>query len=354
VGFCELDNGLASCDDPALARRLASRLGAGQLLGYLEKWLDRLPSMLTEEDRRRRYRYRFSLRQLEVSDTAVFDRPATGRAWFEAVIKEHLDLGRPEQVRLLFDRRIVSSGRRPTPGRFATTLIRKGIDPHIQVHYRASKVKAYFKESRALRVETTINNPDDFGVKRTLCQDNWQALVRHGRMTNARFLAALGEDAPAPPDVATLESVVMPSIDEDGNRAPGLRFGDPRAMALLGALACFVHVVGGLTNKALCELMAALLAVPYSHRQATYDLRRLRRKGLIERVPGRNLYRVTRRGRALATFLTKLEARVVVPVLSELDALPNPCRPASRPIVSAWRSYERELDSLISDAHLAA
>jgi len=209
-------------------------------------------------------------------------------------------------------------------------------------------------EARALRVETTVNNPDDFDVKRTLNATNWRQLRQVGADCNARFLEAVGEGEPSPPDVATLESVVLPSTDTDGARAPGLRFGDPRVTALLAAVACFDHVVGGLTNAGLCQLMTGLLGEPYTHRQATYDLRRLRRKGFIERVPGRNLYRVTPRGRSLASFLTKLSARVVVPVLSELDAPPSPPRGTPRPIVTAWRNYERELKTLIAAANIAA
>jgi hypothetical protein len=73
------------------------------------------------------------------------------------------------------DRRIRPSGTRPTPGRFATRVVTRGIDPHLQIHYKASKVKASFKEQRALRVETTINDPGDFGVGRRLSGDNWRA-----------------------------------------------------------------------------------------------------------------------------------------------------------------------------------
>lgn len=259
-------------------------------------------------------------------------------------------LGRPEKVRLVVDRRINSR----TPGRFSTQLITKGVDPTLQIHYKSSKVKAYFKESRALRVETTINNPRDFDVRKTLCAVNWRALRRIGAAVNARFLAAVGEGAPSPPDVTTLESVVLPSSDADGLRAPGLRFGDPRVMALLAALAAFSHVVGGLTNPGLCRLVGDLLGRPYTSRQATYDLRRLRRKGLIERVPGRNLYRVTPHGRAVATFLTKVAARVVVPGLTALEVPASPRAPASRPIVTAWRAWQRELDAFIREAGMAA
>jgi hypothetical protein len=352
VGFTALDNGLAAVDDPEAAHRICARLSAGHLRGLLDRWLGRLPSALTAQDRRAGFGYDFSIRQLEISDTAVFDRPAAGRAWFETAIREHLDLGRPEQVRLIVNRKIQRGRKKPTPGRFETRVITRDVDPQLQIHYRRSKVKAYFKEQHALRVETTINDPCDFGVRRRLRAENWNALRQIGAATNARFLAAIGEDAPPPPDATTLQTVVLPSTDGDGLRAPGLRLGDPRVMALLAALASFAHVAGGLTNAGLCRLMTGLLARPYTSRQATYDLRRLRRKRFIERVDGRHLYRLTPHGRAIACFLTKLIARVVVPVLTELEDTARPTAPRS--IVTAWRNYERQIHDHIQAAGIAA
>jgi hypothetical protein len=349
IGFTALDNGLGSCDDQAAAEGVCERLGAGHLRVFIQRWLARLPSPFTAEDAAAGFGYDFSVRQLEVSDTAVFDRPQAGRAWFEAAIREHLDLGRPEQVRLVVDRRINAC----TPGRFGTRLITPDVDPHLQIHYKASKVKAYLKEHRALRVETTINDPRDFGVGRRLTSENWWALRRIGVATNARFLAAIGEGAPPPPDATTLETVVLPS-ERDGLRAPGLRFGDPRVMALLAALAALCHVTGGLTNAGLCRLMTGLLGRDYSPRQASYDLRRLRRKGLIQRLEGRHVYQVTPYGRGIACFLTKLAARVVVPVLTELELSVRPRAPAPRPLIRAWRAYEREVEALIGSTGLTA
>lgn len=354
VGFVVLDNGLRSAEDPATAHRICARLAAGHLRGFLDRWLARLPSPFTPEDRRAGFRYDFSLRQLEVSDTAVFDRPAAGRAWFEAAIRDHLDLGRPENIRLIVNRRLYVNGKHPTPGRFETRVITKDVDPQLQIHYRRSKVKAYFKEARALRVETTINDPRDFGVGRRLCSENWRTLRRVGAATNARFLAAVGEGEAQLPDATTLEHVVLPSEDADGLRAPGLRLGDPRVMALLAALAGFSHVTGGLTNAGLRRAMTGLLGHPYTARQAGYDLRRLRRKGFIERVEGRHVYRVTPKGRRFACLLTKVVARVVVPTLTELEAAARPKPPNPRPIVTAWRNYEREVEALLRASAIAA
>jgi hypothetical protein len=346
IEFEALDNGLRSVGDPRLAHRLAARLSAGHLRAGIDRWLAWIPSPLTPDDRRRGFSYQFSVRQVEISDTAVFDAPRRGRAWFEAAIRDHLDLGRPEQVALVVDRHVRSRGKNPTPGRFATEVVARDINPKLQIHYKSSKAKCYLKEGRALRVETTINNPADFDTLKTLNSANWKALRSIGADTNARFLAALGEGHTGLPDPATLETLVMPTIHH-GQREPGLRFGDPRVMALLSSIAAFAHVIGGLTNRSLREHMTARWTPDYSTNQATYDLRRLRLKGLIERLEHTNTYRVTPHGHGLATFLTTLAARVIIPALTDLDVV-RPTPPVPRPLTTAWHAYQREINALIA------
>jgi hypothetical protein len=353
VGFQALDNGLRAVEDPVLAHRICARLGAGHVRDLLRRMMAVVPDPLTTADRRAGFDWAFSIAQLEISDTAVFDQPRRARAWFEAAIGCHLDLGRPEQVSLVVDRKVINRGRFKTPGRFATEVITRDIAPQLQIHYKSSKAKAYLKEGRALRVETTVNNAEDFAVHKTLNADNWRALRRLGAATNARFLAALGEGQPGLPDPVTLESVVLPSI-HDGQRAPALRFGDPRTMALLASIASFTHVIGGLTNKGLRAHMAHLWQPDYSPAQATYDLRRLRLKGFIERVEHTNTYRVTQQGLRIAAFFTQLASRVVIPTLTELATMARPRPPAPRPLLTAWKAYDRELHKLLRTTRLAA
>jgi hypothetical protein len=353
IGFEALDNGLRTVEDPGAARRICARLSAGHVRDLLRRMMTVMPDPLTTEDRRAGFDWSFSIAQLEVSDTAVFDQPRRARAWFEAAIGCHLDLGRPERVSLVVNRRIGSRGRNKTPGRFATEVITRDVAPQLQIHYKSSKAKAYLKEGRALRVETTVNNAADFAVHKTLTADNWRALRHVGADTNARFLAALGEGQLDLPDPATLEGVVLPSVHH-GQRAPGLRFGEPRTMALLSSVAAFAHVIGGLTNKSLRAQMAALWQPDYTSAQASYDLRRLRLKGFTERIEGTNTYRITAHGQRIATFFTHLAARVVVPALSDLAALARPRPPAARPLTNAWRAYERELNLLLRTTRLVA
>lgn len=219
--------------------------------------------------------------------------------------------------------------------------------------YRASKVKQYLKEGRALRTETTINDSYDFGIGRLVTEANWQALVQVGQQINERLLDAQLEACACAPDAATLERVVLPSRDQQGQPAPALRFGDPRVQALLSSLCCFSHLFDGVSNKSLRTLVAARLP-GYTPRQMTYDLRRLRQNGFLVRIERSNRYRLTAEGRRLAVFFAKTYSRVLTPSLAELDpALPAEIA-ARSPLARSWRSFEHALDARINDAALAA
>jgi hypothetical protein len=348
LSFESLDNGFRSSADAAALQAICDGLSARDIERFLRRWTARLPSPFSAADRRRGYRYELAFRQLELSDTRVFDRPLAGRQWFEQTLRDQLALGRPDQIAVVFGRRVS----RQTPGRFHTKVINRGVEPALQVHYRRSKVKQYFKEGRALRTETTVNDSYDFGIGRRVTQENFEALQRIGHQTNDRLLEAQLEACQCAPDAQTLERVVLPS-KEDGLPAPGLRFGDSRVMALLSCLCAFAHIFEGLTNRSLRALVTEFIP-GYTTRQMTYDLRRLRRKGLIRRVPHSQRYQLTGEGRRLAVFFTKTYARIVCPSLSELDpALPDAIA-RHTPLGRPWRDFERALDARIADTAITA
>jgi hypothetical protein len=348
IAFKPLDNGFAACEDSAALAEICASLQADDVQAFFDRWQGVLPSPLSAEDRARGYHHELAFRQAEISDTRMFDRPEAGRSWFERTLPDQLTLGRPDQVAIVFGRRVTSR----TPGRFHTKIFNRGVEPAIQVHYRASKVKQYFKEGRALRTETTINDTRDFGIGRRLTQANWEALVSIGHQVNQRFLDHQLEACQCAPDATTLARVVLPST-EDGLAAPGLRFGEPRTMALLACVCCFQHIFAGLTNRSLRELIAGLIP-GYSARQMTYDLRRLRRKRFIQRIPRTHRYEVTSEGRRLAVFLTKTYTRIVNPSLAELDpSLPTGIADRA-PLAKTWRAFEHALQHRIKQAAIAA
>jgi hypothetical protein len=349
IEFQALDNGFASCENPEQLAGICHSLSAEDVRLFFDRWQGTLPSPLTDEDRRRGYGHALAFRQLEISDTRVFDRPAAGRAWFEQTLPDQLTLGRPDQAAVIFGRRV----NRCTPGRFHTKVFNRGVDAAIQIHYRASKVKQYFKEGRALRTETTVNDTRDFGVGRLLTDANWDALLDIGHQINQRLLDHQLDACQCAPDATLLQRVVLPSTTDDGLPAPGLRFGEPRTMALLACLCSYQHLFAGLTNRTLRELIAGLIP-GYGARQMTYDLRRLRRKGFIQRIPRTQRYQLTSEGRRLAVFFTKTYTRIVNPALAELDpTLPSEIA-ARSPLASSWRAFEHAIDDKIRQAAIAA
>ena len=119
-------------------------------------------------DRAAGYRYDISILQAEFSLTQMLDKPVSGRIFFEQVIRDNLDLGRPDRISLIFGRSIYRGRKNHTPGTFATRVVTNGVTPSLHVLYKHAQIKQYHKLGKALRTETTINQAMDFGVGKRL------------------------------------------------------------------------------------------------------------------------------------------------------------------------------------------
>lgn len=346
IAFESLDNGFLSCEDPAALQAVCDELGSEQIEAFFRKWIERLPFPLTPEDRAAGYRHQLSIWQVETSLTHVFTRPIKGREFFEEIIRENVDLGRPDRMQLLFNRRVTQR----TPGRFRTRVIQQGVQPSLHVEYKRSHIKQYFKEDRALRTETTINDPSDFDVKKGL--RNLSHLQAIGRNINRRLLEVQRVSQNCTLSQEGFERVVRPTVTDDGQRASGLPFGDLRVMGLLAALLLFAHVPEGFRNRDLRQSMTHLVGSvigPYTAAQMTYDLRRLRLKGIIARIEGTHRYLLTTHGVRIASLFTRLNARVLRPAWAALapdDTIP-------RPLNRAFDAVNRQIDAILHQAKLA-
>ncbi len=346
IPFEPLDNGIRSCADPARPQQILDELDETKIQALVDKWLPRLPDPFTAEDHAAGFNPEISILQAEFSRTQVFDRPQSGRHLFEEIIRENIDLGHPSKVSLIFERKITKR----TPGTFHTRVLTEGVIPSLHVSYKCSKIKQYFKEGRALRTETTINNTHDFGIGRSL--KNLPALRAIGFNANRRLLEVetISQDCMLADGV--LDQVTRPQV-VDGQRIAGLRFDDARVLALLQVLCLFLGLPEGFRNASMRDWMAQALAVPvdaYSPGRMTYDLRRLRLHGLIERIPHSHRYQVTDLGIRVALFFTKVHSRVLRPGLSQLfDGCP---KAPNRPIATAMHRLNQAFAALFDQAKL--
>jgi len=347
IAFEALDNGILSCADPARAQAICDGLSAALIYRLLLTCLERLPHPFTPQDRAAGYRYDVSILQAEFARTQVLDRPRTGRIFFEEVIRENLDLGRPDHVQLIFDRRVTKR----TPGVFRTRVITQGITPSLYVDYKHSRIKQYHKEGRALRTETTINDTRDFAIGKRL--HNLPALRAVGFAANRRLqdVQTLSHDCQIGEDA--FRQVTQPQVVA-GQRVSALPFADPRVQALLSVLVLFCLLPQGFANKDVRERLALLLGLDPSAMtpgKMTYDLRRLRLHGLIARLPHSHRYRVTDEGLRTALFFTRVYARVLRPGVARITPLAPPGDTALRPY---FDKLEVALDQWIDHAQLAA
>jgi hypothetical protein len=323
---------------------ICAGLSADRIERLVFKWLRRLPYPFTEEDTcLGGYEYDISVLQAEFSLTQVLDSPGAGRVLFEQLIRDNLDLGRPDQVGLVFDRGVRVRGRHPTPGRFRTRVLTTGVHPSLHIDYKSSRIKQYHKHGRALRTETTINNARDFGIgKRLSCLP---ALAQVGYNANHRLLR-VEQISHDPADGHTaLHALTSRITTSTGQPVPGINPLDPRGAALLQALCGFALLPNGFTNRDLRTRLADLLDRPsMTSGQMTYDLRRLREHGLIERIPGSFRYLLTDTGSKHARFFTTTLRHW----RTGLAQITDPSPPWTTALRRADRAYQHAIDELLN------
>jgi hypothetical protein len=347
IAFEALDNGILRCDDPSRLQKICDDLSAEKIDRLAGKWFAILPHPFTARDRQAGYRYDLSILQAEFSLTQVLDQPVSGRIFFEGVIRENLDLGRPDHVQLIFDKKI----RCRTPGRFQTRVITQGVIPSLHVNYKNTRIKQYYKEGRALRTETTINETRDFNIGKRL--HNLPALRQIGFQANRRLLDVQRVSHDCAVGQTELDRIVQP-LRVKGQRVAALRFDDPRVQALLSVLVQFVFQPRGFANKDLREPLAHLLGIApeqVTQGQMTYDLRRLRLHEIIERIPKTHRYRLTSFGLRIALFFSRTYARLLRPGLACL----TPKAPSGNPrLRQAFEKLEGEIHRFCEEEKLVA
>ncbi|MGH3623805.1 MAG: hypothetical protein ACRDQ5_18770 [Sciscionella sp.] len=274
----------------------------------------------------------------------MFDAPRHARGFFESLVTDNLDLGRPDSVELIFTGKNERRGRpRKEPMTFKTKVVTRDTEVTINVFFKHSRVKQYLKDGRALRIETVVNSPDDLRCHRRLAHlDELQAKARD---VNARLLDTERVGQGCVLASPAFERVALPSLTTEVRRASALRFGDLRVMALLGALCVSLNALG-FTNRSLRAQVNHLLRAAYTRNQMSYDFARLRLNGLIERLEGTNTYQLTPDGQRVALFYTKIHDRLLRPLLAA-DTPPAPIE-----LRGALRTIDHHVHAYIDEAQM--
>jgi hypothetical protein len=143
-------------------------------------------------------------------------------------------------------------------------------------------------------------------------------------------------------------------VEVNGQRTSALRTTDLRVLALWHILVWFRLLPCGFANRDLREQLAVLTGqtpTTITQGRMTYDPRRLRLHGMIERIPKTHRYRVTPFGLRAALFFTRIHARLYRPVVAEVIANGPP---ENTPLARQFARLEEEIDKRVQRAELVA
>jgi len=236
IDFEPLDNGVGKCENPKRAQAIANKVTASRLEKLVKKWMGNIPTPIDYLRLQKppfKLKYVISMLQMEVARTQLWKRAADGLHFFEQVIRENIDLGRPEKVGLIFGKRITKPTR--AKHRFMSRVMTYGVIPVFHVFYKSTKLKQYYKEGKALRNEVTINNPRELGIGKTLNTENFRALREVGIQTIERLLRTevLSHDPSVSQEmIGSIES----AAEVAGRRISPLPRSNTRVRALFAAL----------------------------------------------------------------------------------------------------------------------
>jgi hypothetical protein len=326
ISFQQAGNAFVAGAAPTRLQQLADGLTTGDLETTVQHWLGELVPFYTTQDPRRTsdYMYRLFVNQAEYCTNLIFDERVELDRMAERLLDLNRNIGRPDKLSTVFGYRITKAYR----GGLKTQIVDHHLgNPVIRSEYKQGSIKQYVRDHRLLRTEATSNNTPDLGVPKSI--QHMAHLRRVLRGINDRYLAIQHDVLETYVDRRQLARLRQPTITSSGRRTPGLKLDDPRLLAVMQALTCFVHIARGgrFRTRDLHQIAAETLGLTtatYRLAQLRYDLAKLRAKGLVLKVPRTQTYRLSADGFRLCVLFLKLVQRVYAPLTAAaLEPIPD-------------------------------
>lgn len=316
IFFRKAANAFVQCSNPDRLQQLADGLTPFDLEAPIQRWFRELVPFYANTDPNRISDcvYRLFCSQIEYCTNLIFKERAALDRLAERLLDLNRSIGRPDKLSTIFGYRITKAYR----GGLKTQIADHHLgNPVIRSEYKDSSVKQYVRDHLLLRNEATSYNTLDLGVGKSI--RNLPQLRRVMRGINDRYLTIQQDVLETYVDRGQLARLRQPTITTSGRRTPGLKLDDPRLLAVMQALTCFVHVSRGgrFRTRDLHQGAAQALGLTtatYRLGQLRYDLAKLRAKGLVLKVPKTQIYRLSPQGMRICILFLKLFHRVYAPL----------------------------------------
>lgn len=325
IRFQQCGNAFRNCADPERLQALADAFAPPHILACAHRWLAQLVPFFTDHERRHQgFGYRLFVSQVEYCNNLIFERRAALDRIHERLLDLNRTIGAPDKIATIFGRRIPQH----TDAGLKTQISDHGLgQPVIRSDYKSSSIKQYVRDHLISRTEATSYHTPDLGVNKNV--ENLPQLREKMATATERYLDVQQDVLETFIDRGQLAQLRQATVSASGRRTPGLKLDDPRLLAVLQALTCFAYLAGTgcFRTKDLHETTARALGQTmenYTLAQLRYDLAKLRAKGLVERVPGTQAYRLPQVGYQIAVLYLKLFQKVYAPLTAgTLMPFPN-------------------------------
>jgi hypothetical protein len=319
IDFKQCSNAFLKCSHPQKLQELADSLTAHDLLRCGQKWLACLTPFFKESERKScGCQHRLFFSQVEYCDNLIFHRRAALDQLHQRLLDANRTIGQPSKITTIFGRKVTKYYK----GKLQTVIEDLDLpNPVIRTHYAHGSLKQYVRDHLCLRTEPATNDVTAYGVKKAV--ENLPQL--HDRLSAVcdNYLNVQQDILESFVDRGQLHNLTQPTVLPSGKRIPGLKLDHPRQLALMHALVCFAHIAAGntFTTAELYPYVLAALemsADQYSLASLRYDLRKLRAKDLVEKLPKSRRYRLRPQGYSICLVFLKLFERVYSPLTAGL------------------------------------
>jgi hypothetical protein len=318
IAFTQRDNLFVACANPQRLQELSDAFGPEDLQRPVEACLAKFLPFFSESERQQGFRHQLYMAQMEYCHNLLFHKRAALDRLFDRLMDANRSMGRPDKLAIVFGRPCFRPVTRD--GRIALKMTRTRI-PVLNSGFKKTGIKQYVSNGMGLRTESSSHQLKDLSVPKNIT--NLGRLRTVLDQANQRYLQVQQDILVTYVDRDQLRQLRQPSLSPTGRRLPGLRIDDPRLMAVLQAVLCFVYLAGkGVfrTKEVLLDVQKTLGNPDYRLSQLRYDLTKFRGKGLLVRLPQTQTYQLSEQGCRLAVLYLKLYQRFYAPLTSAIQA----------------------------------
>lgn len=318
IGYRRIDNAFVSIDDPARAQRMADRFvrrNWPRILAALARRVNPLMNDLLQG-----MDYYWVTQQAEYATDVMFTNPAALKGLYDQLLTHATCRFSAEDVMTFLGRKLT--------GHFAGDVgnhCRKRW-PGARVRHRMKEngIKMYDKHGCVLRVETTINRPYEFKVRRRGIRKgksviDWFPMAKGvanlyryaevSRAANRRYLDALAVVDDPTTARQQLQSLARP-VRREGRSYRGFNPACLQDIQLFAAVLRGEHLLQGFCNRDIRRQLTGSPRSTVPDRLAAARvsrlLKRLHAHGLIAKIPRSRRWRTTQRGHALMSAILTL------------------------------------------------